>query len=209
MFDYIKGIYTFKTASDKGYYATVEVHGIGYRLEIMERDYNILPSEGEELKLHSVLIHREDKMSLCGFIKREDRDIFNILTSVSGVGSKMALTLLNSFKVSNLISFVIEGNHKELTKAKGVGPKLAQKIILELKDKLNSFTENSKITTVSKTSSVPDNSNENANDAKNVLFSLGYDKNEVFTSVENALKTLPENASAEDILKKSLQLLSV
>ena len=208
MYDYIKGIFTYKTIDNKGAFATVEAGGIGYFMEIMERDYNQLPQEGQELKLYTVLLHREDKMSFCGFIKREYRDIFNVLTSVSGVGSKMALTLLNSFKVSDLISFVIEGDYKELTKAKGVGPKLAQKIILELKDKLNSYTQNSIISTT-KTSSLSDNSNENANDAKLVLFSLGYDKNEVSTSVENALKSLPQKATAEDILKKSLQLLSV
>ena len=78
-------------------------------------------------------------MSLCGFLHKEDRDIFNILTSVSGVGAKMALTLLDEFDSSELIGFVIEGNYKELTRAKGVGPKLAQKIILELKDKLMNY----------------------------------------------------------------------
>ena len=207
MYDYIKGTYVYKNYSSKGFSVTIDVHGIGYNLEIIERDYNVLPSEGEELKLYSVLLHREDKMSLCGFVKREDRDIFNVLTSVSGVGTKMALMLLNAFKTSDLISFVIEGDYKELTKAKGVGPKLAQKIILELKDKLNSYSAGD---IKQRTPSLPLQADSaEANDAKMVLLSLGYEKSEVAASVDKAVKTLPQNAAAEEILKKSLQLLSV
>ena len=139
MYDYIRVKFTYKTSDSKGFYVTVETCGVGYLFEITERDFEALPEESKDLTIYSVLLHREDKMSLCGFLKREERDVFNVLTSVSGVGSKMALTLLNSFNLADLIGFVIDGNYKELTKAKGVGPKLAQKIILELKDKLNSY----------------------------------------------------------------------
>ena len=139
MYDYIKGLLTSKSNTSKGVYLTVEACGIGYLFEATVRDYNNSPQLGEEVKIYSVLLHREDKMSLCGFFHKEARDIFNILISVSGVGSKMALTLLDEFDASELIGLVIEGNHKELTRAKGVGPKLAQKIILELKDKLINY----------------------------------------------------------------------
>ena len=130
MYDYIKGSLTNKSNSSKGTYVTVETSGIGYLLEVTTRDFSQMPDG--DIKIYTVLLHREDKMSFCGFLHKEDRDIFNILTSVSGVGSKMALTLLDEFESSELIGFVIEGNYKELTRAKGVGPKLAQKIILEL-----------------------------------------------------------------------------
>lgn len=93
MYDYIKGILAGKSNTSKGAYVTVEAFGIGYLLEVTSRDFNEL-ADGE-IKIYIVLLHREDKMSLCGFLHKEDRDIFNILTSVSGVGSKMALTLLD------------------------------------------------------------------------------------------------------------------
>jgi len=207
MYDYIKGIFTYKNINSKGCFATVEAGGIGYRLEMMERDYLNLPEESAEIKAFTVLIHREDKMNLCGFLRREDRDIFNILTSVSGVGSKMALTLLNSFKVSDLIGFVIDGDYREITKAKGVGPKLAQKIVLELKDKLSSYqgTSTDK-TSIDKHISITDTNTE---DAKNVLLSLGYEKDEVKNAIEKATTSLPQKSTAEEILKKSLQLLSL
>ena len=101
-----------------------------------ERDFAKSDSLDSEHKFYTSLIHREDSMSLYGFFNKESRDIFQILLSVSGVGAKMALALLNECEVCDLISFVIDGNFKELTRAKGVGPKLAQKIILELKDKV-------------------------------------------------------------------------
>ena len=144
-------------------------------------------------------------MSLCGFIKKEDRDIFNILTSVSGVGIKMALTLLNSFNVTDLVGFVLEGNYKQLTGAKGVGPKLAQKIILELKDKFNSYKEDRFIPSTEK---MPNIASSNIEDATMVMLSLGYEKSEVNNAILNALSKLSDKSSAEDILKESLKVLS-
>lgn len=207
MFDYIKGVYTYKIANSKGCFATVEANGVGYSFEIMERDFVNLPKENEELKIYSVLIHREDKMALCGFLRREDRDIFNILTSVSGVGSKMALVLLNSFDVADLVGFVLEGDYKALTKAKGVGPKLAQKIILELKDKLTSYEGTSPVKALS--SKVVLSSSQNIEDAQMVLLSLGYSSDEINGAIEKSLSKLPQTSPAEDILKESLRLLSL
>lgn len=207
MYDYIKGIFAYRTATSKGCFATVQTGGgVGYLFEVMERDYSKLPQENEDLKLYSVLIHREDKMSLCGFLKREDRDIFNILTSVSGVGAKMALTLLNSFEVSDLVGFVLDENYKELTRAKGVGPKLAQKIILELKDKLTNYKDVSPVK-ISTGGTVANS--QNIEDAQMVLLSLGYEKDEVSSAVGKAVQRLSESASAEEILKEALKILSV
>ena len=204
MYDYIKGVLANKTNSTKGTYITVEAVGIGYLLEVTTRDFNEV--KDENVKIYTVLLHREDKMSLCGFLHKEDRDIFNILTSVSGVGSKMALTLLDEFESSELIGFVIEGNYKEITRAKGVGPKLAQKIILELKDKLMNYQtkEPIKITSIT-----PQIDNQAVEDAQMVLVSLGYERNEIQNAITKALATLNDKASAEEILKEALRVLSI
>lgn len=203
MYDYIKGLQAVKSNNSKGCFVTVEAGGIGYLCEITARDYNNISSD--EVKIYTVLIHREDKMSLCGFLHKEDRDIFNILTSVSGVGSKMALTLLDEFESSELIGFVIEGNYKELTRAKGVGPKLAQKIILELKDKLINFKECEPIV-IETTKAVNSQAME---DAQAVLISLGYEREEIKSAMSKAVVQLEANASAEEILKRTLQILSI
>ena len=203
MYDYIKGQLTNKTNSTKGTYITVEAGGIGYLLVVTTRDYSNVPDG--EIKIYTVLLHREDKMNLCGFLKREERDIFNILTSVSGVGSKMALTLLDEFESSELIGFVIDGNFKELTRAKGVGPKLAQKIILELKDKLMNYQTKEPI----KVSSITPVDTQAIDDAQTVLVSLGYERKEIQNAITKAVSQLEKTASAEDILKESLKILSV
>ena len=207
MYDYVKGEFTYKNSGAKGCFITVEAGGVGYRFEIMERDYISLPQTGTDLKIYSVLIHREDKMSMCGFLKREDRDIFNILTSVSGVGSKMAIGLLNSFEISELIGVVLEGDYKELTKAKGVGPKLAQKIILELKDKLTVYEGSVSGRTPSFAKIAV--TSQNIKDAQSVLLSLGYERDETDSAISKALEKLPQTTPAEEILKESLRILSL
>lgn len=207
MYDYIKGMFTYSSSTKKGYFATVETGGIGYLIEIIERDFINLPEANSELKIFTVLNHKEDKMSLCGFLKREDRDIFNILTSVSGVGLKMALTLINSFDVSTIVGLVLDGNYKELTRAKGVGPKLAQKIILELKDKLTNYGQAENISTASSSAVIV--SSQNVEDATQVLYSLGYSKDEVSGAMKKVLERINSNAPAEDILKEALTLLSL
>ena len=119
MYDYIKGIPAGKNNSQKNCTVTIENNGIGYLFDVSIRDFTeISDLDGKEIKLYTVLLHREDKMSLCGFLHREDRDIFNILTSVSGVGSRMALTLLDEFPSAELIGLVIQGDFKALTCAK-------------------------------------------------------------------------------------------
>ncbi len=203
MYDYIKGLNAGKSNTSKGCFVTVEAGGIGYLLEVTSRDFNEISEDN--IKVYTVLIHREDKMALCGFLKKEDRDIFNILTSVSGVGSKMALTLLDEFQSSELIGFVIEGNYKEITRAKGVGPKLAQKIILELKDKLMNYKDSEPIVI----STPKEQDSQAVEDAQTVLISLGYERDEIKSAMSKAMALLKDNSSAEDILKNTLQILSM
>lgn len=205
MYDYIKGLLANKSNSLKGTFVTVETSGIGYLLEVTSRDFNEV-CDGD-VKFYTVLLHREDKMSLCGFLHKEERDIFNILLSVSGVGSKMALTLLDEFESSELIGFVIEGNYKELTRAKGVGPKLAQKIILELKDKLMNYQSKEPIKITSIIPSKIDN--RAVEDAQMVLVSLGYERKEIQDAISKSLASLNDKASAEEILKEALKVLSI
>jgi len=205
VFDYIKGELAHKQ-NIKGACLTVEVNGIGYLIEITARDFSTLGSIGAQIKVYTVLLHREDHMSLCGFLQKEDRDIFKILTSVSGVGPKMALLLLDEFESCELISLVIKGDFKELTRAKGVGPKLAQKIILELKDKLINLQNTLPI---SLSTDIKIQDEQAVQDAQTVLISLGYEREEIKKAVSNALSFVKNQSNAEEILKESLKLLSI
>lgn len=203
MYDYFKGLITDKRKTSKGTCLTIETSGTGYLLEITERDFSAFPVDEKEIrKFYISLIHKEDSMNLFGFSHKETRDIFQILLSVSGVGSKMALALLNEFDVCDLISLVIDGNFKELTRAKGVGPKLAQKIILELKDKLMK-TELPK----SKFSKLPDN--QAVVDAQSIMLSLGYEDNEIEEALARVISTVDDTSNPEEILRRALTCLSL
>ncbi len=203
MFDYFKGFITDKRKSSKGTYLSIEVSGVGYLLEITDREFDTISvNEDKTQKIYSVLTHREDAMSLYGFVNKETRDIFQILLSVSGVGAKMALALLNEFDACDVISLVIDGNYKELTRAKGVGPKLAQKIILELKDKLMK-TEFPK----SASSAIPQT--QAISDTQAVLLSLGYEEDEIENALSKVLPTIAENSNSEEVLRKALTTLSM
>lgn len=204
MYDYIKGVLTHKQSSNQAQF-TIEANSIGYSINVTNRDYVTVKEVGSELKIYTILLHREDSMSLCGFLQREDRDIFKILTSVSGVGAKMALMLLDEFDSYELISLVIKGEYKELTRAKGVGPKLAQKIILELKDKLMNFQNKIPID-LSVGFEIKDE--QAIQDAQSVLASLGYERDEIKSAMTKALKFVKNSQNAEEILKESLSVLS-
>ncbi len=203
MFDYLKGYVTDKRKTSKGCFVTCEVSGCGYLSEITERDfYNLNTDDNKIQKLYTHLSHREDAMNLYGFLNKETRDIFQILLSVSGVGAKMAIALLNEFDACDLISFVIDGNFKELTRAKGVGPKLAQKIILELKDKLmKTELPASSSTSIPKTAAL--------GDTQAVLLSLGYEEKEIEDAISKVMPTITDTSNPEEILRKTLTTLSI
>ena len=202
MFDYIKGLPTDKRKTAKGTFVTIEAAGIGHLLEVTESDFiDFKVSELDLTKYYVSLIHREDAMTLFGFSNKETRDIFQILLSVSGVGAKMALALLNEFDACELITFVIDGNFKELTRAKGVGPKLAQKIILELKDKL--------MKTELPRTACPLPQNQAMSDAQAIMISLGYDDKEIEDALSRVMATVEDSSNPEEILRKALTCLAM
>lgn len=202
MFDYFMGVISDKRKTSKGTFITIDVSGIGYLLEVTEIDFNCTKvDESEMQKVYVLLTHREDAMSLYGFSNKETRDIFQILLSVSGVGAKMAIALLNEFDACDLISLVIDGNFKELTRAKGVGPKLAQKIILELKDKLMK-------TELPRTSCKLPKS-QAFDDTQAVLLSLGYEENEIEDVLEKIMPTIQDHSNSEEVIRKALTCLSM
>ena len=198
----LRGLYSDKRKTSKGTFITIDVSGIGYLLEVTEIDFNCTKVDESEIqKVYVLLTHREDAMSLYGFSNKETRDIFQILLSVSGVGAKMAIALLNEFDACDLISLVIDGNFKELTRAKGVGPKLAQKIILELKDKLMK-------TELPRTSCKLPKS-QAFDDTQAVLLSLGYEENEIEDVLEKIMPTIQDHSNSEEVIRKALTCLSM
>lgn len=205
MYEYLKGVITTKQVNSyRGTYVVMEVNGIGYFLKATTNTAQTVVVNNE-IKMYVSLVHREDSMSLCGFLTKEERDIFNILQSVSGVGVKLALLLLNEFSVAELINLVVKSDYKGLSTAKGVGPKLAQKIVLELKDKLINW---SNITPLDTTCSIEKSvlSDDCLFEAQSVLLSLGYSQMETKEAVKSVLSLNLKNS--EEILKASLEYLA-
>jgi Holliday junction DNA helicase RuvA len=200
MFDYINGTLADKSLSDNST-ATLDVNGVGYLIYVSQKDFDRLPQINSSIKLFTILIHKEDSMTIYGFLTKDARNIFKILISVSGVGPKMALQLLNAFEPDELSSLVANSDYKSLMKTKGVGQKLAQKIILELKDKFSNFIVVENINSF-------DVNNQSFEDAKNVLISFGYSQNEINDALSFASKHVSSSSNEEDLLKFSLQFLS-
>lgn len=197
MYEYIKGKLADKYFDKKGYYVVIDVNGVGYLIDIMKKDYDKIDVNQGDAKIYTVLLHREDSMSLCGFLEKEVRNLFNILVQVSGVGPKMALNILNQFELKTLINYVVQEKEKELTKAKGVGSKLAQKIIIELRDKfINVELE-------------PEEAEDDMFlEVKNMLLSLQYTLEEINKAKEIVNNMNCNFKTSEDLLREILKVLS-
>lgn len=208
MYSYIKGeLVHINENSLLGKNITIETNGIGYLINTNDKTISKIGKINEEVKIYVSLLHREDSMTLWGYSSREERDLFNILLSVSGVGAKAAMLLLDGLTPSELVSSVLRGDSKSLTKVKGIGPKIAQRIILELKDKMANWRDiqPSKI-------DIPDiadkGSKESYLEAESVLLSLGYTDEECRNSLKIALDNAEDAENAEELLRLALQWLS-
>ena len=132
MFAHFDGIVAEKTADS----IVLDVNGVGYLLLVSGATLSMAPAVGERMKLYSVLNVREDAMELFGFYSREEKNMYERLKGVSGVGSRTALQILSSMSVRDLSLALVAGDANALTRVPGIGKKTAQRLVLELKDKV-------------------------------------------------------------------------
>lgn len=156
---------------------------------------------GENVTLYTYLNVREDAIELYGFYDKNELDCFKMLIGVSGVGAKMALSLLSEYTPDKIILSIAAGDYKALTKASGIGTKLAQRITLELKDKIGSLSADN-AEEVSAVASISQNSN--TGEAVAALVMLGYSQSEASVAVSG----LDPSNSVEELIKQALKLLS-
>ena len=133
MYDYLDG----KLAEKNPAYAVIDIHGTGYFLHISLNTFTGLPEEDKAVRLYSHLVVKEDALTLFGFIDREERELFRMLISVSGVGANTARMILSSVSPAELNQAIATGNAPMLQKIKGIGTKTAQRIIVDLKDRVS------------------------------------------------------------------------
>lgn len=175
----------------------MDVNGVGFELTVSNNTLVSLPYEKESAKVYTYMSVREDGISLYGFSTTEERDLFYKLITVSGVGPKMAITILSGLSISDLIMAITKEDSKLLSKIKGLGKKTAERICLELKDKLDVLH----IDDSEQTYDI--NYDEDAVQmATDTLISLGISKNEAYML---ARSNAGNNATAEEIISKSLR----
>ena len=198
MFAYIKGSLEMKFKN----YIVIDVGGLGYKIFMPENNINSIGEIGEIVKVFTYYRVREDDISIFGFKTQEQLRMFELLLSVSGVGAKSALVMLSCVEPSEFAIAVISNNVKLLTQIPGIGPKSAQRIILELKDKLKS-EQNEEQIEESKAKSIQ--VNENVQEAISGLMVLGFSKKDIEKAFEHLTV---ETLSVEELIKKGLILLS-
>jgi Holliday junction DNA helicase RuvA len=191
MYDYISGKVISKTAT----HVVIECSGIGYHLNISLNTYSRV-NEGEHCKIFTHLAIKEDAHTLYGFADEDERKMFRNLISVSGVGASTARMILSSLSSSELEEAILTGNAPMLQNIKGIGAKSAQRIIIDLKDKMGKSETSSKIVSVLY--------NRNREEALSALITLGFAKNAAEKSLDHAIKNNGTNLSVENLIKSAL-----
>lgn len=196
-----------------GLYLVVDVGGVGYQVLTNSLSFQQAPPVNEPVRMFTSLLVREDSMQLVGFLSKEERDMFDILASASGVGARVALSLLSELTVSELAAAIMAGDYKRLTAARGVGPKLAQKIALELKEKMNKWRDEALDESLMQaaTNGGPLNISLRAvEEAETVLLSLGYSVHEIHQSLKALANSEPnlQQLSSEEVLQRALKWLA-
>ena len=183
--------------------AVVECAGVGYAVNIPLCTFEKLPVPGKEVSLHTILIVREDDMSLYGFATKRELHVFRLLNTVNGIGAKTALNILSSMNIPVFCQAILSNDIKTLKKINGVGPKSAERMVLELRDKIREISPESEFSAAAK-----QNSREIEHTAL-ALEQLGFNRTKIINSVAEIAAGLPENErSVENIIRKSLQALN-
>ena len=188
----ITGILKYKNINE----LIIEANGIGYSCNISTTTFNQLPNLEEKFTILTFLHIMENKHSLYGFIDNEERELFNLLISVSGIGPKIAIQLLSKTDNKQMSNMIISGDVKMLSSLPGIGPKTAQRLIVELKDKFT-FTNNNTIPSDSSFS-------KNQQDAYNALLTLGYKSMDIQTKIQSIVSSNPE-ITTEELIKNCLK----
>lgn len=200
MYAYIKGILE-ETAEDA---VIVEAGGIGYNIRVSTATAELLPGVGNEVKIYTYTLVREDAFQLFGFLTRDDLEIFKKLIAVSGIGPKGGLAILSVMNADALRFAVMAGDAKAIAKAPGIGAKTAERVILELRDKIS-------LEDTLRGLGTPADASANAKggdslikrEAIEALVALGYSASDATAAVKKVEVT--EDATAETILKLALK----
>lgn len=199
MIDFVRGQVVYRQEDS----VTVEVNGIGYRIFVPT---NLTCREGEEIKLYTHFVIREDAQILFGFSTKDERDLFRLLLEVSGVGPKAGLLMLSTGTPAQIVTAIRLEDVSFLTKIPGIGKKTAQRIIFDLKDKCKKWAIDPTQTEV-QTQPIAARSMPIEKEAVEALIGLGYNEHEANQAVQSALQSSKEQElSTEELIRRALQV---
>ncbi len=197
MYEYIKGIFIGINKD----YIVVDNNGMGYKIYTSGSTMAKMPKTNESVLLYIKQIVREDFIGLYGFLTKDEIEMFSLVISINGVGAKAALSLLSICSVSNLKYAIVSGDEKTIVRAPGIGKKIAQRIILELREKIH--LEQSAVNNLSQLSGSDLVEDRKLIEVLGALLSLGYSEKEA----EKALKAINKEQSLENMIKDCLKYL--
>ncbi len=192
MYAYLQGKFTYKNPAQ----VYVDVNGVGYEVNISLNTYSQIQNM-EQGKLFTHLQVKEDAHILFGFFDKQEKDMFVLLTGVSGVGAATARMMLSSLKPEEVSMAILQSNIKLLESVKGIGRKTAERLVLELKDKLGKHSSDANL------SKQLGNSLEQ--DALNALTALGISRSQAENSIQKIIRAEPSVLALEDLIKKALK----
>jgi len=202
MFQFLKGIITEKINSGEGIEKLIlDVNGIGYEIYTTEVALSLFGKKGDLVTVYTTLIHKEDSMALYGFPTLLERELFNLLHSVSGIGPKTSMNILSSLTVSEISNSILNEDSTQLSKAQGIGNRTANRIILELKEKIKNW-QYLPIVHIER-----QEAGSTINEARSVLQALGYSNQEISKAITHA-KSNGDNLDPESLVHFSLKWLS-
>ena len=200
MIAHIQGFLHFKSPE----YLVIDVDGIGYQVHVPLSTFYDLPQLGSTVSLHIHTHVREDALQLYGFQSPEEKALFVLLISISGIGPRLAVNILSGISPAELVESLGQNNLARLISIPGVGRKTAERIMVELRDKVSSLSPGHDVTVTVKTAV-----NEAMfEDALSALLNLGYKKGVAQRAIENAGKQLEGEITLESLLKESLRALA-
>lgn len=195
MISNLRGILIFKSTNE----AIIECGGVGYSVNISINTSDKLPELKKEVSLLTILIPREDSWNLFGFLSEGERDAFKLLTSVSGVGAKTSIGILSSVDIESLAGYLLSGNITALQKLPGIGKKTAERLVVELKDKVGKIRISGKIPSAGSTGAV-------WQEAIAALVALGYSQQTADKAVKKALgESTDKEQDIDYLIRKSLK----
>lgn len=183
----------------------LDVNGVGYRLFCSGRTLSKMPSVGGTASLLTEMQVREDSIKLFGFADETEKNWFALLTTVQGVGAKVALAILSALSPENLSMAIASGDSKSVSRANGVGPKLAVRIVTELKGKIGSLSSMADSDLAIVDSAGKASAGSAADDVISALINMGYARMDAVSAVSKAMKTAGTDASFADLIREALK----